>query len=155
MQHIAGKILRTLGYAFRDESLLTRALTHRSVGARHNERLEFLGDALLGMVVAEHLFSQFPDADEGQLTRTRATLVNRESLAEVGRGLELGDLIRLGEGDFEPLAVCPPVMGNALWTVFEHIWRPARRGEHVIRCAIEGVPTRRLDTGYYDRAVVV
>ncbi|MBK6657873.1 MAG: ribonuclease III [Proteobacteria bacterium] len=101
MQHIAGKILRTLGYAFRDESLLTRALTHRSVGARHNERLEFLGDALLGMVVAEHLFSQFPDADEGQLTRTRATLVNRESLAEVGRGLELGDLIRLGEGELK------------------------------------------------------
>jgi DMSO/TMAO reductase YedYZ molybdopterin-dependent catalytic subunit len=63
--------------------------------------------------------------------------------------------IRLGEGAFEPVAVCPPLVGNALWTVFEHIWRPTRRGEHVIRCAIEGVPTRRLDTGYYDRAVVV
>ena len=101
MQQLAGKILRTLGYAFQDESLLTRALTHRSVGARHNERLEFLGDALLGMVVAEYLFTHFPDADEGQLTRTRATLVNRESLAEVARGLDLGDLLRLGEGELK------------------------------------------------------
>lgn len=101
MQHTSSKVLRALGYAFDDESLLTRALTHRSVGARHNERLEFLGDALLGMVVAEYLFATFPDADEGQLTRTRATLVNRESLAEVARGLELGDLIHLGEGEMK------------------------------------------------------
>lgn len=101
MQHTSSKVLRALGYAFDDESLLTRALTHRSVGARHNERLEFLGDALLGMVVAEYLFCTFPDADEGQLTRTRATLVNRESLAEVARGLELGDLIHLGEGEMK------------------------------------------------------
>ncbi len=101
MQQTAGKVLRTLGYAFEDESLLTRALTHRSVGGRHNERLEFLGDALLGMVVAHYLFATYPDADEGQLTRTRATLVNRESLADVARGLDLGDLIRLGEGELK------------------------------------------------------
>ncbi len=101
MQQTTSKVLRALGYAFEDGSLLTRALTHRSVGARHNERLEFLGDALLGMVVAEYLFTTFPDADEGQLTRTRATLVNRESLAEVARGLDLGDLIYLGEGELK------------------------------------------------------
>ena len=101
MQHTSSKVLRALGYAFADDNLLTRALTHRSVGARHNERLEFLGDALLGMVIAEYLFATFPDADEGQLTRTRATLVNRESLAEVARGLDLGDLIHLGEGELK------------------------------------------------------
>ncbi len=101
MQQSANKVFRTLGYVFEDESLLTRALTHRSVGARHNERLEFLGDALLGMVVADYLFTSYPDADEGQLTRTRATLVNRESLADVARGLDLGDLIYLGEGELK------------------------------------------------------
>ena len=101
MQQAAVKVLRTLGYTFEDESLLTRALTHRSIGARHNERLEFLGDALLGMVVADYLFTTYPDADEGQLTRTRATLVNRESLADVARGLDLGDLIHLGEGELK------------------------------------------------------
>jgi ribonuclease III len=101
LQQAASKVLRTLGYRFEDETLLTRALTHRSVGARHNERLEFLGDALLGMVVADYLFATYPDADEGQLTRTRATLVNRDSLAAVARGLELGDLLHLGEGELK------------------------------------------------------
>lgn len=90
-----------LGYEFADQELLTRALTHRSVGARHNERLEFLGDALLGMIVAEYLYETYPEADEGQLTRTRATLVNRESLAETARGLALGNLIKLGEGELK------------------------------------------------------
>lgn len=101
MQQAAGKVLRALGYIFDDSSLLTRALTHRSVGARHNERLEFLGDALLGMVVAEYLFATYPDADEGQLTRTRASLVNRETLADVARALDLGELIHLGEGELK------------------------------------------------------
>ena len=90
---------RSLDYNFDDGELCRRALTHRSAGARHNERLEFLGDALLGMIVAEYLFETFPDADEGQLTRTRAALVNRESLAELARGLALGDVLILGEGE--------------------------------------------------------
>ncbi len=101
MQQAASKVLRVLGYSFKDGELLARALTHRSVGARHNERLEFLGDALLGMVVAEFLFATYPDADEGQLTRARATLVNRETLANVARSLDLGELIYLGEGELK------------------------------------------------------
>ena len=101
MQQAASKVLRVLGYVFNDSELLARALTHRSVGARHNERLEFLGDALLGMVVAEFLFATYPDADEGQLTRIRATLVNRETLADVARSLGLGELIHLGEGELK------------------------------------------------------
>lgn len=94
-----GKVLRSLPYEFNDESLLRRALTHRSAHGEHNERLEFLGDALLGMIVAEHLFANFPRADEGQLTRMRAALVNRDSLAEVARELDLGTHLVLGEGE--------------------------------------------------------
>ena len=86
-------------YHFNDESLRIQALTHRSAGSNHNERLEFLGDALLGSVVAEYLFENFPHADEGQLTRTRASLVNRESLADVARTLDLGNVLVLGEGE--------------------------------------------------------
>ncbi|HBG94279.1 MAG TPA: ribonuclease III, partial [Chromatiaceae bacterium] len=67
------------------EDLLLQALTHRSAGPVNNERLEFLGDALLGLVIAEVLWQQFPTADEGELSRRRASLVNRESLAQVAR----------------------------------------------------------------------
>ncbi len=91
--------LRGLDYAFDDPVLLKRALTHRSVGPDNNERLEFLGDALLGMLVAEFLYENFPAADEGQLTRTRATLVNGDTLADIARALELGEALVLGEGE--------------------------------------------------------
>ena len=79
--------------------LLTQALTHRSAGPMNNERLEFLGDALLGLVIAETLWERFPDADEGDLSRRRASLVNQESLAGLARGLGLGDYLTLGSGE--------------------------------------------------------
>lgn len=88
-----------LGHAFSDQELLRQALTHRSAGPGHNERLEFLGDALLGMLVADFLYRRFPDADEGQLTRTRAALVRRETLAGIARRVELGESLILGEGE--------------------------------------------------------
>lgn len=90
---------RVLGYGFRQERLLELALTHRSATGKNNERLEFLGDALLGFVIAEALWERFPAADEGQLSRLRATLVRRESLAELARGIGLGDYLRLGTGE--------------------------------------------------------
>lgn len=93
------RLARTLNYAFAREDLLAQALTHRSVGAINNERLEFLGDALLGFIVAEALESRFPRADEGTLSRMRASLVKRESLAQLARGLQLGDYLRLGAGE--------------------------------------------------------
>ena len=96
---IAEHIENPLEYAFNDDSLRIRALTHRSARSDNNERLEFLGDALLGLIVAEYLYEKFPDADEGQLTRIRASLVNQESLAEVARTLDLGDLLVLGGGE--------------------------------------------------------
>lgn len=75
-----------LGDQAMHDDLLEQALTHRSAGRINNERLEFLGDALLGLVIAEVLWQRFPDADEGELSRRRASLVNKESLARVARG---------------------------------------------------------------------
>ncbi|MFW6340397.1 MAG: ribonuclease III [Wenzhouxiangella sp.] len=86
-------------YRFRDPSLLTRALTHRSFGPGHYERLEFLGDSLLNMVVAELLFHDRPHASEGDLSRLRSRLVRDVTLAEVARELELGRYLRLGQGE--------------------------------------------------------
>ena len=81
---------RTLDYTFTDEELLQQALTHRSAGSLHNERLEFLGDAVLGLVIARALYVVRPNASEGILSRYRALLVRRESLAELGRALAIG-----------------------------------------------------------------
>lgn len=93
------RLMRRLGHAFADPQLLDDALTHRSAQSRHNERLEFLGDAVLGFLIAEALWQRFPEAKEGELTRLRAQLVNRESLARVAQELELGQYLRLGEGE--------------------------------------------------------
>ena len=95
------RLCQRLGHVFKEPSLLSLALTHRSVGHRNNERLEFLGDALLGFAIAEALFHRFPECDEGQLTRLRAALVKRDTLAGIARDLELGGCLRLGEGELK------------------------------------------------------
>ena len=91
----------TLAYRFRDPGLHERALSHRSVGARNNERLEFLGDGIVNMLVAELLYERFPHAAEGELTRWRARLVNEPTLATIARELELGEQLRLGPGELK------------------------------------------------------
>ena len=83
------------------QSLLEQALTHRSVGAHNNERLEFLGDALVNFVVAEMLFERFPKSDEGAMTRMRASLVREATLAGLARQLGLGERLRLGPGELK------------------------------------------------------
>jgi ribonuclease-3 len=88
-----------LDYCFSDRALLAQALTHRSHHRDHNERFEFLGDSVLGFVVADSLFHQFPRSPEGELTRMRARLVSGDTLAKVSRDLSLGDFLRLGEGE--------------------------------------------------------
>lgn len=88
-----------LGHSFDEPGLLVRALTHRSAGARNNERLEFLGDAILTFLVAEHLFNTYSDASEGKLTRLRSRVVRRESLADAARKLGVGDALVLGVGE--------------------------------------------------------
>lgn len=98
---MAADPLPGLGYRFTDPGLLRQALSHRSVGVPHNERLEFLGDGLVGAIVAELLYERFPKASEGQLTRLRALLVRREALAALARTLSLGDHLRLGPGELK------------------------------------------------------
>ncbi len=97
-----------LGLRFRDPELLTQALTHRSFvneyadedsSIRDNERLEFLGDAVLDIIVADMLFQKYPDVSEGELTRLRAALVRTESLAQLGTQFQLGEFLRLGHGE--------------------------------------------------------
>jgi ribonuclease III len=93
------RLQAALGYRFSDATLLAQALTHKSFARHHNERLEFLGDAVLGYVVANRLFEQQPEAHEDTLSLLRASLVRKETLAEVATELELGRYLRLGVGE--------------------------------------------------------
>lgn len=86
---------------FRDPELLRQALRHRSAGKPHNERLEFLGDAILGMLVSDALYRKFPKASEGELTQARSHLVREPTLAEIGREQNLGDRLELGPGEMK------------------------------------------------------
>ena len=89
----------SLGHEFSDRALLQQALTHRSAGSHNNERLEFLGDAILGAVIAEDLYRRYPQAKEGELSRLRSRLVRRESLTGVARVLDIGQYLSLGGGE--------------------------------------------------------
>ncbi len=93
------ELQQRLGYRFSQRDLLERALTHRSFGADHNERLEFLGDAVLSLAVSSLLFERFSGSDEGDLTRVRAHLVREESLHRVALQVGLPDVLRLSEGE--------------------------------------------------------
>lgn len=90
-----------LHYQFSDQQLLTIALSHRSRGSDNNERLEFLGDAVLGLTVSEYLYAKFPDAREGDLSRMRSQIVRAESLAQVAKDLQLGAELLLGPGEMK------------------------------------------------------
>lgn len=94
-------LIQRLGYKFRDGALLQQALTHRSYAHGNNERLEFLGDGLLNFVIGERLYALQPKAEEGALSRLRASLVREETLALLGRDLQLGELLRLGESELK------------------------------------------------------
>lgn len=101
MDSLRQRLLRRLGYEFRDYTLFELALTHRSRGAVNNERLEFLGDSLLNTIIAEALFERFPAAREGELSRLRAQLVKGETLADIGREFDIGECLSLGEGELK------------------------------------------------------
>ncbi len=108
-----------IGYRFTDASLLAQALTHRSFGTPHNERLEFLGDSVLGFVIARELFARFASQQEGKLSRLRAALVREQTLAEVAAGIGLGAFLRLGEGEVKSGgAERPSILADALEAVF-------------------------------------
>lgn len=93
---------KKLGYTFLDQTHLAHALTHRSMGAQYNnERYEFFGDALLGVIISRHLFEKFPHANEGDLSRMRSSLVKETTLAEMANSIHLGDFLILGPGELK------------------------------------------------------
>jgi ribonuclease-3 len=94
-------VCRKLGYKFKQHHLLKQALTHRSYGTPHNERLEFLGDSILNCIIALKLYQSFSNLSEGELSRMRASLVNKQTLFELAQSLNLGDYILLGEGELK------------------------------------------------------
>lgn len=101
MRRTLDDLANRLEHRFRDPDLLEAALTHRSAGSRNNERLEFLGDAVLGFVIAEWLYQEYTGVSEGQLSRLRASLVKGETLAGIARQLEIGNYLRLGAGELK------------------------------------------------------
>jgi ribonuclease-3 len=120
------RLERALGHVFRDRDLLQTALTHRSHCSPHNERLEFLGDAILNAVIARSLFERFPDLPEGELSRLRASLVRQDSLHQQALALSLGDCLRLGEGEQKSGGQQrPSILADALEALFGALWLDA------------------------------
>ena len=114
----SGDFERGIGHRFSDPELLRRALTHRSYGPAHNERLEYLGDSVLNCVVALELYHKFPTLPEGELSRLRANLVNQQSLAAIAQQFAFGARLRLGEGEVKSGgAKRPSILADAVEAV--------------------------------------
>ena len=108
-------INKALGYQFNNSALLLQALTHRSFSGNNNERLEFLGDSVLNFIIAHQLYQRFPKLSEGDLSRLRAQLVKESSLADIAFGLNLGDELKLGEGELKSAGWRrPSILADAL-----------------------------------------
>jgi ribonuclease-3 len=116
-------LLKQLEYSFVNAELLDEALTHRSAAAKNNERLEFLGDGILNFVIAHELFKRYPDVQEGDLSRLRATLVNKESLAEIAKHLNLSEVIKLGSGELKSGGFRrPSILADAVESIFGAVY---------------------------------
>ncbi|HEX2492815.1 MAG TPA: ribonuclease III [Steroidobacter sp.] len=133
-----------LGYECRDSTLLEAALTHRSAGGPHYERLEFLGDAVLNCVVAMLVFREFGAANEGELSRFRASLVSGEALAVIASEIELGDQLRLGSGELKSGGFRrKSILADALEALFGAIYLDG--GFSAVEAVIERLFAARLD----------
>lgn len=120
------RLERALGYQFVRPELLLQALTHRSYGYPHNERLEFLGDSVLNCVMATVLFERFATLREGDLSRQRANLVKQDTLAGIAQSLGLGDFLKLGEGELKSGGFRrPSILADGLEAIFGAIYRDA------------------------------
>ncbi|MEW6131944.1 MAG: ribonuclease III [Pseudomonadota bacterium] len=120
------RLIASLGHGFRQESLLRQALTHRSYGAQHNERLEFLGDSVLNCIIARALYETFPGLPEGTLSRMRANLVKQDTLAEIAARLKLGDYMLLGEGELKSGGFRrPSILADTLESIFGAVFLDA------------------------------
>ena len=136
---------RKLGHKFTRAALLEQALTHRSFSAGHNERLEFLGDSILNCSIATMIFDQFPAMPEGELSRLRANLVNQAVLAAISTELEVGALLRLGDGELKTGgANRPSILADALEAIVGAVYLDAdfAHASNVVRVLF----TSRLDT---------
>jgi ribonuclease III len=135
---------RRLGHRFANPDLARQAITHRSFGTPHNERLEFLGDSLLNCAVATLLYERFPRLPEGDLSRLRAALVNQSSLSAVATKLGLGDRLRLGEGELKSGGFRrPSILADALEAVLGAVYLDA--GFEAVRAAVERLLAERLE----------
>ena len=126
MSDTLAALQRRLGHVFDDPALLQRALTHRSFGAEHNERLEFLGDAVLSLAVSSLLYRQFADSAEGDLTRVRAHLVREDSLHKLALALQLPEVLRLSDGEARGGgALRPSILADAAEAILGAIYLDA------------------------------
>lgn len=117
------RLQQALTYTFSRPALLTQALTHRSFAAANNERLEFLGDSVLNCSIAHALYQAFPDLPEGSLSRLRANLVRQETLADIAVRLQLGEVLRLGEGELKSGGFRrPSILADALESIIGAIF---------------------------------
>jgi ribonuclease-3 len=142
-------LLAVLGYRFADPGLLERALAHRSWCAENgdapsNERLEFLGDAVLGLVVADHVYHHFADLPEGQLTNLRKAVVNADALADIARSIGLGQHVKLGRGEAAAHGHDKPsILSDALEAVIGAVYLDG--GEAAATTFVSSLITDRLD----------
>lgn len=133
-----------LGYRPADSALFAAALTHRSAAGPNNERLEFLGDAVVNLVVAERLYRQFPEADEGDLSRLRARLVSAGPLAGIAQELGLGEAMRLGSGELKTGGFRrESILADGFEALCAALYLDG--GLEAVRCALELLMTPRLD----------
>ncbi|HSN21086.1 MAG TPA: ribonuclease III [Usitatibacter sp.] len=135
---------RRLGHRFAAPELARQALTHRSFGTPHNERLEFLGDSLLNCAVATLLYERFPALPEGDLSRLRAALVNQSSLSAIAQGLGLGERLRLGEGELKSGGFRrPSILADALEALLGAVYLDA--GFDALRATVQALLADRLE----------
>jgi len=139
-----GRLVSVLGHEFARPELLLQALTHRSFGSPHNERLEFLGDSVLNCVIATLLYQRYSGLREGELSRQRANLVRQEALAGVAQVLDLGNYLRLGEGELKSGGFRrPSILADGLEAIFGAIYIDA--GFEVAAAIIERLYQPLLD----------
>lgn len=137
-------VQQRIGYTFRDGDLLQRALTHRSFGTAHNERLEFLGDSVLNCAIALALYRKFPGLPEGELSRLRASLVSQPALAAVAEDLELSGFLALGEGELKSGgAKRPSILSDALEAILGAVLLDG--GFEAARKVVHGIFSQALE----------
>lgn len=138
-------LLKLLSYSFVDDNLLTQALTHRSYSAKNNERLEFLGDGALNFIIANQLYQRFPNLAEGDLSRLRAQLVKEATLSEIALSLNLGDALKLGEGELKSAGWRrPSILADALEAIIGAIYIDG--GFEAAEAFVLGLYTGKLET---------